>query len=462
MPIFLLLLTGVVIVGNLWLARVELENGLESAALAAVNEWGRAGGGPTEAARLVGVAYAASNTIAGDSIEIVTNLDPVPSGDNPNQNLDCRFGKPDLVNGLPPTGSLIFGAVFEEENPLDPDGHPLIVFNAGIAGGCGSGTVFLDIFKTDGGNSTDPRMIGIFFDDGQAAVSIQSVSLQLPTLFTNGGNPVNSQSQPYWDALKLPSVSIREDNIDPDELNRFNTDPDPNNDILEPYDVRGVDWRPIDPSPGEITVDNQQQVQSSAVWTNYPNATTGNPHGDIWFTFSGEIVSKQGNVLDDRWRTLTINFTPGVFTSTGDPHTTDFVRFGGAFNNMQPDTPQGDNNDGDAFGILGVRLLITFHDSSDGTTSQAGGRFFNVDRDGDGQFDDGWSEANILGTGGGLPAVRAQAIHPVRNPISRLCGRPFGRYFVPVKTTAVYDCALGRSRLIRIDKFICPGPEENP
>ena len=41
---------------NMWLARAELENALESAALAAVKTWGDANGGSTFTPRQIGVA----------------------------------------------------------------------------------------------------------------------------------------------------------------------------------------------------------------------------------------------------------------------------------------------------------------------------------------------------------------------------------------------------------------------
>ncbi|MCL6507990.1 MAG: hypothetical protein K6T59_13295 [Bryobacteraceae bacterium] len=47
LPCLLALFVGLVGVANLWLARVELENALEAAALAAVKQWGEAGGGDT-------------------------------------------------------------------------------------------------------------------------------------------------------------------------------------------------------------------------------------------------------------------------------------------------------------------------------------------------------------------------------------------------------------------------------
>lgn len=63
LPVFLTLLAFTVNIANLWLARVELENSLEAAALAAVREWGD--GRSPDAAKAVAVAYAAANPVRG-------------------------------------------------------------------------------------------------------------------------------------------------------------------------------------------------------------------------------------------------------------------------------------------------------------------------------------------------------------------------------------------------------------
>jgi Flp pilus assembly protein TadG len=63
LPVFLTLLAFTVNIANLWLARVELENSLEAAALAAVREWGE--GSSTDAAKDVAIAYAAANPVRG-------------------------------------------------------------------------------------------------------------------------------------------------------------------------------------------------------------------------------------------------------------------------------------------------------------------------------------------------------------------------------------------------------------
>jgi len=55
-------------------------------------------------------------------------------------------------------------------------------------------------------------------------------------------------------------------------------------------------------------------------------------------------------------------------------------------------------------------------------------------------------------------AVRAQATAAVNSLFCQLCGVTFGPFSVSAKSTAVYDYAIRRPRLIRIDEFICPGP----
>ena len=65
----------------------------------------------------------------------------------------------------------------------------------------------------------------------------------------------------------------------------------------------------------------------------------------------------------------------------------------------------------------------------------------------------------LLGGGEGEPpAVRAQAILPVRVPCGRLLGLCDGYYYVSACVTAMYVCETQRPRLIRVDRFICPFP----
>jgi hypothetical protein len=127
LPCLLALFCVLVGVANLWLARVELENSLEAAALSAVKEWGDAGGGDTANARDVGVQYAGANIIRGQPVVIGPNYN---AAKGPNQNDVCD---PTDETVSPPNGNLVFGAIDDS----DPDD---VVFDAGAAPSpCGGG-----------------------------------------------------------------------------------------------------------------------------------------------------------------------------------------------------------------------------------------------------------------------------------------------------------------------------------
>jgi Flp pilus assembly protein TadG len=71
-PFILTILCVVVELGCLWQARVQLENALEAAVLAAVQEWGEQGGTAQHvaAAETAGKAYARANTIRGMAVDL--------------------------------------------------------------------------------------------------------------------------------------------------------------------------------------------------------------------------------------------------------------------------------------------------------------------------------------------------------------------------------------------------------
>jgi Flp pilus assembly protein TadG len=71
-PFILTILCVVVELGGLWQARVQLENALEAAALAAVQEWGQQGGTVERvaAAETAGKAYARANVIHGTAVDL--------------------------------------------------------------------------------------------------------------------------------------------------------------------------------------------------------------------------------------------------------------------------------------------------------------------------------------------------------------------------------------------------------
>jgi len=134
-PVLVILLAIVVEIVHLWVGRVELENALEAAALAAVKEWGDAGGGSTLIPRQIGAEYAAANTIFGVPVPIDLNYNPA-SG-NVNENASC-------------TGNLLFGAITNESRPW--------IFDAGVQPSCGPGKVLFDATSqgnVQGGNDND-------------------------------------------------------------------------------------------------------------------------------------------------------------------------------------------------------------------------------------------------------------------------------------------------------------------
>jgi len=401
LPVLQLVLLLIVDGIHLWVARVELENALEAAALAAVKEWGDAGGGgSTLVPREIGVEYAAANTINGVPVSIATNYD---AGQPPNENADC------------PGGDLIFGAAEQIT------GLPCLRyrFDAGAAAACLRAKVRINIIKPEAGagnENSDPRYFGVFYEEGPPELSIMSVSITLPT--GNGG----LQQQPYFDASK---------------------------NILASLGTPGPDGIPVPPSPYPWwNLDNPVP----------PNDIRGLTGADISFSLADQIIC--GPCGASRYGTLTVHYTPGTFQAPSDPNdsnTWEFMRYGASINQMNPPAlPPGTQNNGEAFwqGQVGVRVV--FYNSNTNTTTTATGTFVNNESD-----TDGYAYVQVGGgggTGGVSPAVRAQASVPVSSLLCRFCGNVFGPYSVSACATAMYDCGEQRPRLIRIEpgEFVCP------
>src|SRR5262245_58633790 len=91
LPVLIVLVLYVSELGHLWLARVELESSLESAAKAAVLGWGQSGGVPvsgwTSGARGRGLALATSNGLDTVPVTLDSNLGLFDGTVNPNENL---------------------------------------------------------------------------------------------------------------------------------------------------------------------------------------------------------------------------------------------------------------------------------------------------------------------------------------------------------------------------------------
>src|SRR5262245_49278927 len=231
LPCLIVMFCVLVGVSNLWLARIELENALETAALAAVKQWGDAGGGDTCLPREVGVAYARANSVRANPVVIGTNYNP---GGGPNQNDQCQAGL------APPTGNLIFGAV----DHTDPNN---IIFNAGIAPGCPGGTVLIDATANGNGNLAQDNAWGISFYNTPTTPPTLTITRVVIDLRGHGGDGIFTGPAVITDNLPQPAVQDTSGNSQPD-LVGFT---DPANQILFSYPAAGklqIDFLPdLDP-----------------------------------------------------------------------------------------------------------------------------------------------------------------------------------------------------------------------
>jgi hypothetical protein len=424
-PAVVTLLCVVAEVANLWLARTELTNSLEAAALGAVKQWGDSGGGDTLVPRQVGNAYASANTLNGVSVDL-TIIDPLLNRDPAepcNQNA-CG------------DGVLVFGGIVDDS--------PEFVFDCCGTPSCGCGGIRVTALKGPdmggggGAASTEPRQIGIFYEDGAAGVTILSASFRLP------GNPaVNLNQQPYWDgsgsAGRLPVVS---DHDIPDLHNLNNGSPTPYGSFPgnSTRDVRGLDPDPRIPAGGNP---ESSEYRSPG---NLPPPPFNNPNGDVLFTFEDLVPT-----FIDRYRVLTIHFRPGTFQPPSDPldpSTFEFIRFGASMNGLNPPAFPG-QNDADNMGITGVGITIRL---SNGVICN--GQFV------DDGLDNNFSPSTLSGGGVGIVdafAVRAHATYEVPSICCELFGIPIGPFEVTACADALYDCATRSPRLYHLEdeNFLC-------
>lgn len=84
LPIGVCFIASVVELGHLWIARVELKNALEAAALAGADEWGDTG--VNNDARNRAVELAAANNVAGTPLTVAAN----GGGGDANGNNSCN------------------------------------------------------------------------------------------------------------------------------------------------------------------------------------------------------------------------------------------------------------------------------------------------------------------------------------------------------------------------------------
>jgi hypothetical protein len=418
LPVLMALLCGLLAVANLWLARVELENALESAALAAVKEWGDQGGGDTAIPRDVGVNFAAANCVRGFHLPILTNY----AGPNApcNQNLSC-----DIEDG-----HLIFGAIDDS----DPN-H--VIFNAGVCPSCAAGRVLVDASAQGAGNLRQDNGWGVaFLGDATTPANLRIVRIVID-LQANGG--IGQFQLDGLDSADGPTIT---NNVAPHAVSLSC----PGNMDFEQPDLEGF----TDPA-AQIIFSPVTGLSPTLEITFLPD---NNPIGG----------TDDGFAPCDRFRfgARTINVGAGTNTGNDDDDgdgigvdravVTVFFELGGVplppvtetfFDNDEPSNPkfcppQIEPICGDL--IVHPALIPNLPPPPSS-----------------GNNNNGQSYALTRGGGPGKFGVRAQRIFQIPTLGNIFLGN-VGNSCVQAKTTAEYDCTTRRVRLVRIDEFICPGP----
>ena len=410
LPVLLILFCFVLNIAQQWLARVELENALEAAALAAVKEWGDANGGDTLIPREVGVEYANLNRMRGFRVHIADNYDPVTGGVN--QNKLC-----DVVKGPPPDGNLIFGAITRD----DPD-FP-VTFNAGVRPSCAAGRVLVDA-SGEGNLQTD--------HNSEWGIAFQQTDPPAPAGLLITKVVINVRPNPGDTAIFFGTPLLSDNFLDglADNAVRDNSG-------NSQADVKGF----TDPA-------NQIQFTIGPPWIltiEFFADNDANGGTDAGFEicdrirFGAEVHAKeQGNAQIDGDEIGEIPALVTVYFSNGSTAT------GTMFDNTES---KNDCIDPAATGGFCPDPSLIVHptmipDLPCPPTAAAS--------------NNGQSYV-LIGAGFAEFAVRAQATVNV-SPLCRCLCAFNDDYCVSSKTIAVYDCVTRRPKLIRVDRFICPGP----
>jgi hypothetical protein len=405
-PLFLTLLVLTIDVANLWLAQIELENGLESAALAAVKEWGVTTTATTETARNAGVTYARLNQVRGLPLVIAPNRTTTASASNPNENLACC-----AAAGNPPTGNLIFGTI-TENNPL--------TFDTSKAPGCGIGTVLFDATGSGTGGLAQDNAWGISFQatpGTPANITIQQIIIDVGANGGGGTFDFSSSGPTISDNLPDPIIPCQPDVAGFTDIQHASIDGDPSQ-IEFVYDTTTT-------TPSTLTINFSNDPATS---------DKGFEPGDH-FRFGAKTsgVGPGGGEQDDGDGVGAANVRVTlIFALDGIPQPPVYATF--------VDTASKQNQ---------CHATCPVHptgipDLPCPATSSAN--------------NDGQSYVLTRGSGKNDFGVRAQAMVPVNSLSRKIFGACLGPLYVSAKVTARYNCSLNRAWLVEVEKFTCSVP----
>ena len=427
LPVLLILFCFVLNIAQQWLARVELENALEAAALAAVKEWGDANGGDTLIPREVGVEYANLNRMRGFRVHIADNYDPVTGGVN--QNKLC-----DVVKGPPPDGNLIFGSI-EDVLPGEP-----VIFNAGIRPNCSAGNVVFDVTSNGELNSDAHNDWGIAFHptpNMPAGLRINYIIIDLQA--SNIGSLTFDEDFQLSDNIAATWLVHDNDNPryeQPDLYGFSNYATQITASYPQPWQLR-FDFS-ADPAPGgDLGFEPCDRFRFGNS-VDFGNLNPGNLRD----------ADGIGHVLAQ----VTVGFSDGSVVTGNYTDTT------------HPKQCAGNPAECGDFPCDVAQPSLIVPPCPTGLDSQPVKKYVHPTQVDDipcpaaaASNNNGQSLAFVGGPGRRHYAVRAQATVNV-SPLCRCLCAFNDDYCVSGKTIAIYDCVTRRPRLIRVDEFICPGP----
>lgn len=377
-------------IGNLWVARVQLENALSAAALAGVDEWGDTGlPANTLPSRQRAVDVAAANTVDCQPLILDLNYNPL----NINENDDTN-------------GELVFGALLGAMSPY--------TFDANSVPNCSPATVMFEIMKNDSGASVmDPTSTGqndfirVNYVAGPPNISIRTIQFTVPVL-------ANPNQQPYFFGGLGPQQPVLS---------------------TVPADYSGVDVDPVAPGTWYCTAPPFMP----------PAAMNTNPNGDICIEMANQIIGGGVMVADMRFRTIVLNITDTAMTAG------DFFRFGVAMRQFNPPAlpPPVVQNNGESWWRAPVSVSVTFYNSITMTTSTTSTTFVD-----DGNPNNGRAIADLSGGATGRAAVTTRGTVAVTPICFQCLGLGPAAFNVSSKATAAYDCATGEVQLVRIANYL--------
>lgn len=449
-PVLLVMFAVVVEGVHLWLARVELENALEAAALAAVKEWAESGSGPapnwTNGARIVGVDYAEANTLNQTQVSIDKNLGTFADPANPNENLTC-------------VGNLIFGAITEE----DP-----YVFEADEIPGCGAiGNVMIDVTSQNPGQGDNGW--GVSFRTFDPNVSPGANETIVITRIEIDLNPTGAALFPL--RFDLGTSPILSGNSNP-KIQIGGGGPQ-QADNLGFYQWPGTGWPNVGPSTPQITFSfNFNRTILTIDFAPFVDGIgdildNGFSPGDR-FRFGIGLEKRSGG--SQNFNTASGDDLGGVAQARvyfaqivgGNPLVLTPIPSAGAFStgSFQPSLYRSQDCE---FFALYIDDLGNQHVIVHPIWEDAPGKAIDLpcpETSASPQAQNNGQSYVHLAGGGAIRsyAVRAQATHKVPSLICSFLGINFGPFYVSACTTAMYDCELQRPRLIRVEEknFFCP------